>query len=543
MLQFQPWKVILILGVCLFGLITAAPNIMPTDARAWLTSNLSFVPHKPVTLGLDLQGGSYVLFEAQIEVAVKDRLATLVDDVRSGLRKARITFTGLSAGPDYVTVKIEKPVQLEEARTFLRGLAQPAGASFTGVGASDYDVVVSDAGDARLTITAAGREQIRANAMSQSVEILRKRIDPEGTKEVTIQPQGERRIIVQVPGENDPQKIIKLGSTAAKLTFHMVDDTVSREDIEANRLPPGTRLLKETQGRGQNAVEVPIVIRDRAIITGDMLKKAMGAFDQQTQLPIIQFEFNAVGARRFAEITKASVGRRFAAVLDEKVITAPYIRTPILGGSGQIEGDFSIEEATETAVLLNSGALFVPLKEEEQRTVGAELGQDSIEAGQYAALVGLLLVVGFMVLQYRLFGLFADVALLANLILLLGLMTAIGATLTLPGIAAFVLTMGMAVDANVLIYERIREEQRNGKSILAAVDSGFSRAMTTIIDSNLTTLLAGLILLMLGSGPVRGFAVALSLGILTSVFTAVYVTRLQVVWWLRGGKRRTELPV
>jgi protein-export membrane protein SecD len=378
--------------------------------------------------------------------------------------------------------------------------------------------------------------------MSQSVEILRKRIDPEGTKEVTIQPQGRERIIVQVPGENDPQKIIKLGSTAAKLTFHMVDDNVTREDIEAKRLPPGTRLLEETVGRGANAQKIPIVIKERAVITGDMLKKAMGTFDSQTQLPIIQFEFNPIGARRFAEITKNNVGRRFAAVLDDKVITAPVIRSPILGGSGQIEGNFTIEEATETAVLLNSGALFVPLSAVEQRTVGAELGQDSVEAGQYAALAGLILVVVFMVLQYRLFGMFADVALLANLILLLGIMTAIGATLTLPGIAAFVLTMGMAVDANVLIYERIREEQRNGKSIMAAVDSGFSRAMSTIIDSNLTTLLAGLILLMQGTGPVRGFAVALSLGILTSVFTAVYVTRLQVVWWLKT-KRRQELPI
>ncbi len=542
MLQFEPWKIVAVMAVCLFGLVTAAPNIMPAGWQTWLARNAGFVPHKPVTLGLDLQGGSYVLFEAEIERAVKDRLQTLMDDVRAGLRKARITYSGISASDAGVQVRIVDTAKIEDARTFLKTLATPIAGGIAGVTANDYDVTIEPDGLARLTVTDAGREQIRANAMSQSVEILRKRIDPEGTKEITIQPQGERRIIVQVPGESDPQKIITLGQTAAKLTFHLVDDNVTREDIEAKRLPPGTRLLSERRGKGPAAQDIPIVIKERAIITGDQLKQARGVFDPQTNLPIITFEFNAQGARRFADITKANVGRRFAAVLDEKVITAPVIRGAILGGSGQIEGDFTIDEANDVSVLLNSGALFVPLKAEEQRTVGAELGQDSIEAGQYAAAFGLLLVVVFMILQYRLFGVFADVALLANLVLLLGLMTAIGATLTLPGIAAFVLTMGMAVDANVLIYERIREEQRNGKSIMASVDAGFQRAMTTIIDSNLTTLLAGLILLVMGTGPVRGFAVALSLGIVTSVFTAIYVTRLQVIWWLKG-QRRTELPV
>jgi len=542
MLQFQPWKVALILAVCLIGLITAAPNVMPAGWQNWLARNASIVPHRPVTFGLDLQGGVYVLFEAEIEVAVKDRLQSLMEDIRRGLRKAGITYTGLALSNNGIAVRIVDPSKIEEARTFLRSLTTPIGAGLTTVGATDYDVRIADDGAASLTVTDAGREQIRANAMAISVEILRKRIDPEGTKEVTIQPQGERRIIVQVPGESDPSRIIKLGSTAAKLTFHMVDDTVTRDDVEAKRIPPGSQLLMEKVGRGPTAQEIPIVIKDRAIITGDMLENALGTFDSQTQLPIITFKFNAQGARRFADVTKNNVGRRFAAVLDGKVITAPVIRSPILGGSGQIEGNFTIEEANETAVLLNSGALFVPLKDVEQRTVGAELGQDSVESGQYAAAAGLILVVCFMVLQYRLFGLFADIALFTNLVLLLGVMTAIGATLTLPGIAAFVLTMGMAVDANVLIYERIREEQRNGKSIMASVDSGFARAMTTIIDSNLTTLLAGLILLMQGTGPVKGFAVALSLGILTSVFAAIYVTRMQVVWWLKG-KRRTELPV
>ncbi len=538
MLQFQTWKVLAVIAVVLAGILMAAPNVMPASWSTWIARNASFLPHRPVTLGLDLQGGSYVLFEAEIEVAVKDKLQNLLEDIRRGFRKEKILYNSLSVGQNGLTVRIADPAKIEDARKFLRGLASSVGGSVVGVAATDFDVRIDPEGTATVTMTDAGREQIRANAMAQSVEILRKRIDPEGTKEVTIQPQGANRIIVQVPGEQNPQEIIRRGSTAAKLTFHMVDESVSLADIDAKRIPPGSKLMSER--RGQQTV--PLVIKERAIITGDMLEKAMGVIDSQSQLPIISFKFNTQGARRFADVTKNNVGKRFAAVLDDKVITAPVIRSPILGGQGQIEGDFTMEEAKETSVLLNSGALFVPLKAEDQRTVGAELGKDSVEKGQYAALAGLVLVVLFMILQYRLFGIFADVALLANLALLLGLMTFFGATLTLPGIAAFVLTMGMAVDANVLIYERIREEQRNGRPIMSAIDAGFERAMSTIVDSNLTTLLAGLILWVMGTGPVKGFAVALSLGILTSVFTAVYVTRLQVIWWLRA-KRRTEIPV
>ena len=542
MLQFQSWKIFTIIGICLVGLLTALPNFLPSSWRDQIGRTSSWIPNKPITLGLDLQGGVYVLFEAEIEVAVKDKLQNLLDDVRKGLRKEKITYGGLSFTIDSVKVQISDIDKLDKAKIFLKSLAQPLGGGVAGVSNNEFDVKVDDTGAAILTITNAGREQIRANAMAQSVEVLRKRIDPDGTREVTIQPQGARRIIVQLPGEKDAQRIIDLGSAQAKLTFHMVDDSVSADDVAANRIPPGSKLLKEKVGRGANAREIPIVIKERAIITGDMLTKAQGTFDSQTSLPIIQFAFNTQGARRFADITRNNVGRRFAAVLDGKVITAPRINGPILGGSGQIEGDFTIDEANETSVLLNSGALFVPLKDVHQATVGAELGKEAIQSGSYAAMAGLVLVVGFMALQYRLFGLFADVSLLANLTLLLGLMTAVGATLTLPGIAAFVLTMGMAVDANVLIYERIREEQRNGKTVMAAIDAGFSRAMATISDANATHALAGLILLQVGSGPVRGFAVALVLGIVTSFFTSIFVTRLQVIFWLRA-KRRTELSI
>jgi preprotein translocase subunit SecD len=542
MLQMQPWKIVTILLVSFFGFVAALPNFLPAETRVWISKTFPFLPVEPVTFGLDLQGGVYVLFEAQIEVAVKDRLQDTLEEVRRGLRKEKITYAGLATTDEAVRVQITDQARLEDARTFLKTLSRPIAGSGIGAMANEFDVTLSDTGDALLSITPAGIEQLRANAMAQSQEILRKRIDPDGTREMTIQPQGERRIIVQVPGASDPQEIIKRGSATAKLTFHMVDDTVSFADMEAGRIPPGSLLLKETRGRGAAAQQVPIVIKERAVITGDMLNRAQGTFSTETSLPIIAFEFNAQGARRFADVTRDNVGRRFAAVLDGVVITAPNIRSPILGGSGIIEGDFTIEEANETAVLLNSGALVVPLKAEDQRLVGAELGAAAVEAGLYAAIAGLVLVIGFMVLQYSVFGVFANVALVTNIVLLLGLMTAVDATLTLPGIAAFVLTMGMAVDANVLIFERIREEQRNGKTIMAAIDAGYSRAMTTVIDSNLTTVLAGLILLQVGSGPVRGFAVALVFGILTSMFTAIYVTRLLVWRWVRAS-RRTALPV
>lgn len=542
MLQFQTWKIVAVLGVVLVGFLMALPNFIPQTWRDTIQRNARIVPHRPVTLGLDLQGGSYVLFEAQIDVAVKDKLQGLLDDIRRGFRKEKILYSGLSVSQSGLSVRISEPDKFEAARTFLRSLASPTGTSVVGITSSDFDVRIDSVGLATMTMTNSGREQIRSNAMAQSVEILRKRIDPDGTKEVTIQPQGADRIIVQVPGEQNPQEIIRRGSTAAKLTFHMVDESITVADIEAKRIPPGSKLMTEQRRTPQGTQDYPIVIKERAIISGDMLEKAQGTIDPQKQLPVISFKFNAQGARRFADITKNNVGKRFAAVLDNKVITAPVINSPILGGQGIIEGNFSIEEANETAVLLNSGALFVPLVAEDQRTVGAELGQDSIERGQYAALAGLLLVVAFMILQYRLFGVFADVALVCNLVMLLGLMTTMGATLTLPGIAAFVLTMGMAVDANVLIYERIREEHRNGKTLMASIDAGFERAMATVTDANVTHILAGLILLVVGTGPVRGFAVVFVVGVATSFFTAIFVTRLQVIAWLRQ-KRRQALPI
>ena len=542
MLHFARWQTYLILGICFLGIVFALPNVLPESFRNSLPS---YVPHQPVPLGLDLRGGAYMLLEADIDVAIKDRTNALLDDVRKALRGAKILYSGLAIAPtnDALSVRIIDPTKSGDATGLLKKIVQPSGIAFgLGNSAGEYDVTATDDGLVTMTLSRSGREDLRQRIMEQSLEVVRRRVDPTGSTEASFARQGERRILLQVPGISDTTELQKKLNTVAKLTFHMVDDTVTDADIQAKRIPPGDKLLYEEETRGNQHIQIPIVVKERAIITGDMLEKAQGTIDGQTQQPVVSFKFNAQGARRFADITRDNVGHRFAAVLDEKVITAPVIRSPILGGQGQIEGNFTIQEANDLAVLLNAGALPVPLKILEQRTIGPELGQDAIRSGWISALGGLSLVVVFMLLQYRLFGIFANIALVMNLILLLAAMTIFRATLTLPGIAGFVLTMGMAVDANVLIYERIKEEVRNGRTIMSAIDSGFARAMATIIDANATHLLAGLILLSLGSGPIGGFAVALTLGIISSFFTSIFVTRIQVIWWLHG-RRPAALPI
>jgi len=542
MLHFARWQTYLILGICFFGIVFALPNVLPESVRNAMPS---FVPHQPVPLGLDLRGGAYMLLEADVDSAIKDRTNSVLDDVRKALRNAKILYSGLAVAStnDALSVHVIDTAKIPDASALLKKLVQPSGIAFgLGNSAGEYDVTSADDGLVTMSISRSGREDLRARIMEQSLEVVRRRVDPNGSTEASFARQGERRILLQVPGISDTTQLQKVLNTVAKLTFHMVDDTVNEADIAAKRIPPGDKVLYENDTRGGQQFKVPVVIKERAIITGDMLEKASGTIDGQTQQPVVSFKFNAQGARRFADITRDNVGHRFAAVLDDVVVTAPVIRTPILGGQGQIEGNFTIQEANDLAVLLNAGALPVPIKILEQRTVGAELGADAIRAGQFSALGGLLLVVGFMLLQYRLFGIFANIALVMNLILLLAAMTIFRATLTLPGIAGFVLTMGMAVDANVLIYERMKEEVRNGRTIMSAIDAGFARAMATIIDANATHLLAGLILLGLGSGPIGGFAIALTLGIISSFFTSIFVTRIQVIWWLHR-RRPAALPI
>jgi protein-export membrane protein SecD len=374
--------------------------------------------------------------------------------------------------------------------------------------------------------------------MDQSIEVVRRRIDELGTREPTIERSGEDRILVQVPGLQDPGRLKALLGKTAKMTFQLVDE---QADPNASVPPIGDEILPVLNERNKNLPPRKVVVERRVRVAGDRLTDASQGFDQQTGQPVVNFRLDSVGARQFGDVTKEHVGHRFAIVLDKQVLTDPVINNVILGGSGYITGSFTAQTANDLAVLLRAGALPAPLTPLEERSVGAELGADSIKAGRYSAMAGLALVALFMILRYGLFGLFADIALTFNVVLLLATLTAFGATLTLPGIAGIVLTMGMAVDANVLIYERIREEQRNGRTMLASIDTGFRRAMATIIDANMTHLIASLILFQLGTGPVKGFAVALGVGIITSFITAVMVTRLIVITWLNTARPRKLL--
>jgi protein-export membrane protein SecD len=525
-------------GICLLGLLAALPNILGPDIRKAMQQAV-VLPTQTLNLGLDLRGGSYLLLEVKAGPVFTERLRGKTGDIRAALRKEDIQFTGLSVKGDVLSVTIPQADKRQRAREILLAQGGSSTNIITGFGENELEI---DETDGVMTVKYSQRATIaiQQQIIEQSMEVVRRRVDGGGIKESTIQRQGASRILVQVPGLNDPAELIRLLGKTAKMTFHLVDESVGEDDIQAQRIPPGSKLVYE-RPRTPGGAKTPLVIRDQSIITGDMLQRASSGFDQASGQPIVSFAFDLQGARRFAAVTQENVGRRFAIVLDDEVISAPVIRGPIIGGQGQIEGGFTTQSANELAVMLNAGALPAEISIEEQRVVGAELGADSVKQGQYAAIAGLILVIVFMVLTYGLFGVFANIALVCNLVLLAGLFTLFQITLTLPGIAAFVLTMGMAVDANVLIFERIREERALGKGIVSSIDAGFERAMATIIDSNLTTLLAGLILIATATGTVRGFGVALSLGIVTSVFTAVWVTRLCVVTWLRGNPK--ALPV
>jgi protein-export membrane protein SecD len=527
MMQIPTWSRIVTLLIVLAGIIIALPNALPDSALRHLPR---FMPHNTVSLGLDLQGGSYLLLEVELDQVQKDRLETLLGDVRVGLRKAHIGFRDLAAGTDTVSVRILDPARSEDAMTILRNLNPLVTSGVLSVGSHAYDMTQPGGGTIVMKMTDAYKTSTRADIVNQSIEVVRRRIDQLGTKEPTIERQGDERILVQVPGLSDPTRLIALLGTTAKMTFQLVDETANVEEAKKGIIPIGDALLK-LQTKDPRSGDDSIVVEKRVMVSGDRLTDAQGTFNQQSGGAVVTFRFDSVGARQFGNATKENVKRRFAIVLDNKVIEAPQIQEAILGGSGEITGGFTIQSASDLAVLLRAGALPAPLKPLEQRTVGAELGADSVTAGKYSAIGGLILVGLFMVARYGLFGLFADVALTLNVILLLAALTLFGATLTLPGIAGIVLTMGMAVDANVLIYERIREEQRNGRTIISSIDAGFRRAMATIIDANATHVIASIILFELGSGPVRGFAVTLLIGILTSFFTSVMVTRLQVVTW------------
>ncbi len=520
MLQFPTWKILLVVLVCLLGIVYAAPNLFERDTFGEVPTG---VPGRQINLGLDLQGGSYLLLEVDAKVVVLERLEAIVETARRELRDAKIGYVGLGVQGDRAGFEVREPGQLEEARQLARKF--------------EPGTEVETAGN-RVTIALGEKAvaEITRNAVQQSIEIVRRRVDETGTREPLIQRQGENRILIQLPGVDDPERVKALIGQTAKLTFQLVDLSASASDPLAGRVPPGSKVLPSADNQGPSHY----VVKRRVMVSGENLVDSQPSF--QDGRPVVSFRFDAVGGRRFGQATTENVGKPFAIVLDDKVISAPVIREPILGGTGIISGSFTVQEAQDLALLLRAGALPAPLTVLEERSVGPGLGADSIAAGKIASIVGLVLVIGFMVVAYGLFGIFANLALLLNIGLILGALSALQATLTLPGIAGIVLTIGMAVDANVLVFERVREELDNGRSPINALDAGYRRAFTTIVDSNLTTLFAAIFLFALGSGPVKGFAVTLGIGILTSMFTAVMVTRLFVAIWARRA-RPSELPI
>ena len=543
MLQFSLWQKILIWSVCALGILFALPNAFYTrveiknDIAEALSKGLqissdditnskkwpSFLPSNLVNLGLDLRGGAHLLAEVKVEDVYAQRLDAMWQEVRDILRAERNdigTIRRQGGRDDQLRVKISKIAGMDKAISAVETLARPV-ASLSGVGSKDIEVS-SEQEILIIEFSEAEKLALNIRTMEQSLEIIRRRVDEVGTREPTIQKQGERRILIQVPGIGSASELKTLIGTTAKLGFYKV----IRQTSNANEL--GNARTQTLPARDEEGVFY--VLDKTAVVTGEELVDAQPSFNQNGQ-PSVSFRFNPGGARKFGNYTSDNVGSLFAIVLDNEVISAPQIREAITGGSGQITGNFSVQESSDLSILLRAGALPAPMRFEEERTIGPELGQDSIDAGKIACMIAFAAILIFMFLSYGLFGLFANIALIINVSLLFGLLSIIGATLTLPGIAGIVLTVGMAVDANVLIFERIKEELKVAKTPYRAIELGYERAFSAILDANITTFIAALILFLMGSGPVRGFSITLGLGIITSVFTAIYVTRLLIAVW------------
>ncbi len=537
MFRLHLWKTLTILGIVLLGFIFALPNVLPANVRDALPS---FMPNKPIVLGLDLQGGSHLLWEVDKASLVKTLTTQLRGDVRQNLwNENKIKHTISVRKDGSLVVTITDPAQVEKAATILKKLSQPVQVGLFGTGGQAREIEISRDGNRFiLRFSKAGLEARIRRAVEQAIEVIRRRLDELGMTEATIQQQGPERILVQAPGMKDPAMLKKAVGQTARLTFQLLCEAQPTGQ-KGERVPAGCTDMPDAKTPGRHYW---VQTSRRATVEGADLVDAQPAFDGRTGEPIVTFRFNQKGALRFGRLTQKNVGKPFAIVLDGKVVSAPVIQTPILGGSGQISGRFSVEETRLLAIILRSGALPAKLTIVEERSVGPSLGSDSIRAGVMASVIGLVAVLLFMVFTYGLFGIFADLALLANLGMLIGILTAFQATLTLPGIAGIVLTLGMAVDSNVLVFERIREELRNGRSVLNALETGFSRAFGTILDANITTLIAAVVLYGLGSGPVRGFAVTLGVGILTTVFTAYTLTRLIVAFWVTRARPKT-IPI
>jgi protein-export membrane protein SecD len=531
MMYFARWKVIGIWAVIVLATLLCIPSFVP---RASLGTVGEHLPWRQFQLGLDLKGGSYLLMEVDMEAVVRERLDNLLDSTRTRLRGASINYSGLAARDRAVTLRLADPARGPDAVRLLRELANPI---TTGMGQSQPDLDVQATPDGTVTI-ALSEPLLRdkaTQAVEQSMEIVRRRIDESGVVDPIIARQGANRLLVQLPGVQDPERIKQLIGKTARMTFHLLDENAN---LAAPAPPPGVQFLRGEGPQGEQRYAV----RRRVEVDGANLTDARAGQNPQTGEWVVNFTFDSIGQRRFADITRANVGRPFAIVLDDRVITAPVIREPITGGRGQISGSFNARSANDLAVLLRAGALPAPLTVIEERTVGPDLGADAIRAGTIALAIGFVLVMAYMVAFYGLFGLFANVALLVNIVLLMAVLGLLEATLTLPGIAGILLTLGMAVDANILINERIREEAKRGRTPLNAMEAGFKRAFTTILDSNLTTVLAMAMLYAFGSGPVRGFAVTITIGIVVSMFSALVLVRLMMVTWYRS-RRPAALPV
>jgi protein-export membrane protein SecD len=531
MQKLPAWKIAFYLCCCLFFVIAALPNFLTADQRASLPD---WLPQRTMNLGLDLRGGSHLQLKVGVDTYLNEQLQGVMDEVRRVMQKYREDGAGyrdLEIKADEVHFTGRFDGMASEKRS---ELMQELRASLPGFTISEENQGI------HIHMNDAQEREMRRQIISQSIEIINRRINASGTLEPIIQAQGEDRILLQVPGVDDPEKLKRLLGKTAKLTFHFVETGISQEDLRSQRVPFDVRGLPADSESQPDGSPFYYGVKKRIILSGDLLVNASATF--QENRPVVSFRFNPIGARKFGEITAANVGKPFAIVLDDKVISAPVINEPIPGGSGIITGNFTVETANELALLLRAGALPAPLEVVEERSVGPSLGADSIEAGSKASLLAVILVMGFMIFAYGLFGFFACLALVMNLVAIIAALSIFGATLTLPGIAGIVLTLGMAVDANVLIYERMREEARNGKTVPQAVESGFQNAFRTIFDSNITTLFGTFLLFYFGSGTIRGFAVTLSIGILASMFTAITLSRLMILWYVHA-KRPRILPV
>jgi preprotein translocase subunit SecD len=533
MLNFPRWKVIGIWLILSVGILLSVPSLLPPTVSAYLPGWAQGIH---INLGLDLAGGSHLLLEADTGDVAQQRAALMEDTIRRAMRSAtpRIEIGEVSTTGGQLSFVVRNPAQVEAAMGVARTATQPSAFG----GTREWDVV--NAGNrVSLRPTQAGLDNAISQAMTSAREVIDRRINSLGTREPTIQRQGDNRILVEVPGLQDPEQLKALIGRTAHLEFKLVDLSVTPEQIAAGRAPIGSQILPYAEGRGGTP---RIAVHRQAIITGDMISSAQQGFDSQDGRPVVNIGFDSNGTRRFARVTQENVNKPFAIILDNVVLSAPNIQEPILGGTARISGSYTVESANELAISLQSGSLPVALRVVEERNVGPDLGADSIRAGILASVVATVAVLVFMFLSYGRFGLYANLAVAINLFIIVGVMALMKATLTLPGIAGFVLTMGTAVDANVLINERIREERRKGRTVIMAVENGYKEASRTIFEANVIHVIAGTIMLLMGSGPIKGFAVVLLIGIVTSVFTAVVFTRMLVSQWIRR-RRPTEIHI